>query len=161
MLQSQNDSTLDSASHENQTQSETEAYERKNMPSLIKATKFYFAAASNLHDRFYGTSAEHEMRPKIAKLVKDEVITLLQRVLLLDDLGCAPKMVDIQAMADMILMEREENSSKRVTGYWVKKFVNRSAELIERLKKRKQEKKRSCGIDSKLVQARGEYQSHL
>ncbi|KAM9897718.1 hypothetical protein OXX79_006719 [Metschnikowia pulcherrima] len=140
MLQSQNDSTLDSASHENQTQSETEAYERKNMPSLIKATKFYFAAASNLHDRFYGTSAEHEMRPKIAKLVKDEVITLLQRVLLLDDLGCAPKMVDIQAMADMILMEREENSSKRVTGYWVKKFVNRSAELIERLKKRKQEK---------------------
>ncbi|KAM9893109.1 hypothetical protein OXX79_009561 [Metschnikowia pulcherrima] len=80
------------------------------------------------------------MRPKTSKLVKEEEITLLQRVLLLDDLGCAPKMVDIQAMADMILMEREENSSKRVTGYWVKKFVNRSAELIERLKKRKQEK---------------------
>ncbi|KAJ8141084.1 hypothetical protein OY671_005743 [Metschnikowia pulcherrima] len=140
MLQSQNDSTLDSASHENQTQSGTEAFERKNMPSLIKATGFYFAAASNLHDRFYGTSAEQEMRPKIAKLVKDEEITLLQRVLLLDDLGCTPKMVDIQAMADMILMEREETPSKRVTGYWVKKFVNRQAELIERLKKRKQEK---------------------
>ncbi|KAM9902749.1 hypothetical protein OXX69_008190 [Metschnikowia pulcherrima] len=140
MLQSQKGLSLNLASHENQTQSETEASERKSQISLIKATKFYFAAASNLHDRFYGTSAEHDMRPEIAKLVKDEEITLLQRVLLLDDLGCAPKMVDIQAMADMILMEREETFSKRVTGYWVEKFVNRSAELIKRLKKRKQEK---------------------
>ncbi|QBM87827.1 DDE superfamily endonuclease [Metschnikowia aff. pulcherrima] len=140
MLQSQKSLDLNPASHGTQTQSKSEAFERKNMPSLIKATRFYFAAASNLHDRFYGTLAEHDMRPKIAKLVKDEEITLLQRVFLFDDLGCAPKMVDIQAMADMILMEREETFSKRVTGYWVKKFVNRLAELIERLKKRKQEK---------------------
>ncbi|KAM9907171.1 hypothetical protein OXX69_006533 [Metschnikowia pulcherrima] len=140
MLQSQKGLDLISTSHENQTQSKTEASERKSQISFIKATEFYFAAASNLHDRFYGTSAEHEMRPKIAKLVQEEEITLLQRVLLLEDLGCTPKMVDIQAMADMILMEREETSSERVTGYWVKKFVNRSAELIERLKKRKQEK---------------------
>ncbi|KAM9924504.1 hypothetical protein OXX59_004494 [Metschnikowia pulcherrima] len=140
MLQSQKEPNLDVGYHENQTQSEIEASEIKSQRSLIKATRFYFAAASNLHDRFYGTSAEHEMRPKISKLVKEEEITLLQRVLLLDDFGCAPKMVDIQAMADMILMEREETPSKRVTGYWVKKFVNRSAELIERLKTRKQEK---------------------
>ncbi|KAM9924732.1 hypothetical protein OXX80_011128, partial [Metschnikowia pulcherrima] len=70
------------------------------------------------------------------KLTSVEKESLLQKILLLDDLGLAPQASEVRAMADLLLKERGNVRAEKVGQRWAYNFVNRQEELVSRFSRR-------------------------
>ncbi|KAM9936706.1 hypothetical protein OXX80_003745 [Metschnikowia pulcherrima] len=89
-----------------------------------------------MHSRLRGRQSKTVVHSMSQKLTCVEEESLLQKILLLDDLGFAPQASEVRAMADLLLKERGNTPAEKVGQKLAYNFVNRQEELVSRFSRR-------------------------
>lgn len=97
--------------------------------SRLCAARIYNVPYSILTDRMNGRTVRAELRPPTTKLTQLEEESLSLYILDLDSRGFAPRLADVEDMANYLL---ETRRGKRVGKLWAHRFVRRRPELKTR-----------------------------
>ena len=95
-----------------------------------RAAKIFNVPLSTLLDRMKGKRARQDTRSASARLTKLEEEAIVKYVIDLDSRGFAPRLSDVDDMANNILAARD---ASRVGTRWASTFVARQQELKTRL----------------------------
>ena len=102
------------------------AYQSGRFRSLQAAATAYTAKYRTLTDRANGVTFYPEVRPPCQKLTQTEEQTITQYILNLDSRGFAPRLCEVEDIANKILGSR---TNTRVGKCWARRFVTRTEEL--------------------------------
>ena len=97
--------------------------------SCRSAAKIYKVPYATLSDRLAGRTSRRETRPNCHKLTETEEDVITRYILDLDSRGFAPRLADVEDMANRIL---ESRGAQRVGKLWAHRFVKRHPELKTR-----------------------------
>ena len=115
-----------SQNQEGRIQLTLRAYETKQFRSLRKAATAYNVNHHTLTDRAKGVIFRPEAQLNRQKLTQTEEKTIVRYILNLDSQGFAPRLCEVEDMANKILATRTE---ERVGKCWASRFVTRTDEL--------------------------------
>lgn len=102
------------------------AYQSHQISSLRRAAAAYSIPKSTLSDRINGITPHTNRRPGMAKLTATEEQTLIQYILDLDSRGFAPRLTEVEDMANKLLAARHRDP---VGQCWAQRFIKRVPEL--------------------------------
>ena len=104
----------------------------QNDPNLTRraAARTYNVSETSLRRRMNGTRARQDTRPNSTRLTELEENVIVTYIMELDSRGFAPRMPDVEEMANVILAERD---ASRVGIHWASNFVKRQPQLRTRL----------------------------
>ena len=102
------------------------AYKNKQFRSYRKAAAAYNVNYRTLTKRAKGVTFRPETRPNCHNLTKTEEQTIIRYILDLDSRGFAPRLCEVEDIANKILASRTDI---RVGKNWAQRFVTRTEEL--------------------------------
>ena len=104
----------------------------QNDPNLTRraAARTYNVSETSLRRRMNGTRARQDTRPNSTRLTELEENVIVTYIMELDSRGFAPRMLDVEDMANVIAEARD---ASRVGTRWASNFVKRQPQLKTRL----------------------------
>ena len=104
----------------------------QNDPNLTRraAARTYNVSETSLRRRMNGTRARQDTRPNSTRLTELEENVIVTYIMDLDSRGFAPRIPDVEEIANVILAERD---ASRVGIHWASNFVKRQPQLKTRL----------------------------
>ena len=106
-----------------------QAIQKNPKLSYRQAAAIYNISRTTLQRRMDGKRARQDTRPKSARLTELEEKTLVRYILDLDTRGFAPRLRDVEDIANIIAESRD---ASRVGTGWASSFVKRQPELRTR-----------------------------
>ena len=126
IVQYLNNVNMSSQEKEGRIQLALYAYNTGQFRSLRAAATAYNAKYRTLTDRAKGITFRPETRPNRHNLTETEEQTIVRYILDLDSRGFAPRLCEVEDMANKILGSRTDT---RVGKCWAQRFVTRTEEL--------------------------------
>jgi hypothetical protein len=125
------------------------AYQNHQFRSLRRAANAYNVSFSTLQRRHAGILARADCQPNCRKLTATEEQTIVRYILDLDSRGFAPRLCEVEDMANKLLAMR---GGELVGKKWAKRFVTRSDELKMAFNRAK-DRQRILQEDPKIINA--------
>jgi len=117
-------------SNESQITLAVQAIKTDPILSIRRAASIFNVPRSTLTDRMSGKRAVQDIRSAKHRLTELEESVIVTYIIDLDSRGFAPRMLDVEDMANVILATRD---ARRVGTRWTSNFVKRQPQLKTRL----------------------------
>lgn len=117
---------MPTTSNENQLNLAIAALKQDRYLSIRRAAEIYGVSRSTLTRRKTGTHSKRYITTKSRELTYLEELTILERILKLDNQGFPPRLRGVEDMANRLLRDRD---AQPVGKNWTSNFISRHPEL--------------------------------